>query len=282
MANEKVTQLPTVTSALAADIIYAVQAGTSVQETLQQVINLSLSQTILSYAGNPNGLVAGNTYQLLWDTTDLSLWVCTTSGSSSTAVWTQISPSASSPVDPVHGGTGVASPTAHTLPVAEGSADFNFLGPLANGEILIGSTGFDPVPTTLTAGSGITIANNAGSITITATGASGFTWNDVTSPTQAMLPNNGYLSDDPASLVTLSLPVTANFGDIIIVIGRSSMGWSINQNAGQSIIVSGTTSTVGVGGSVSSTLPNNTINLICTVANTEFTAISVMGNLTIV
>ncbi len=95
MSNEMITQLPTVLTASLTDIIYAVQGyispsspGTSVQETLGQVATLMMSQTILSNAGNPNGAVAGNTYQLCWDTTDKILYVCTTTGSASTAVWT--------------------------------------------------------------------------------------------------------------------------------------------------------------------------------------------------
>lgn len=89
MPNEKFTQLPTVPNAMLTDIICAVQTGTSVQETLSQVQQLMLSNTILSFAGNPNGNLAGSIYQLCWDTTDNILYVCTTTGTSSTAVWTQ-------------------------------------------------------------------------------------------------------------------------------------------------------------------------------------------------
>jgi len=76
-------------------------------------------------------------------------------------------------VGPGFGGTGVVNPTAHTLPVAEGVSNFTFLGPLTNGQLLIGSTGLDPVPATLTAGIGISVTNAAGSITIASTGAAG-------------------------------------------------------------------------------------------------------------
>jgi hypothetical protein len=94
--EEMITSLPTVSAATMQDIIYAVQGyqspsvlGVSVQETLQQVYNLFQSTIILYNSGNPNGVVAGNTYQLLWDTVDNILWVCTTSGTASTAVWTK-------------------------------------------------------------------------------------------------------------------------------------------------------------------------------------------------
>lgn len=94
--EEMFTSLPAVTSSTLNDIICAVQGyvspsalGISTQQTLQQVYNLFQSNIVLFNAGNPNGFVAGTTYQLCWDTVDLILWVCTTSGTSLTAVWTE-------------------------------------------------------------------------------------------------------------------------------------------------------------------------------------------------
>lgn len=96
MANEMFTQLPTVGNASLSDIICSVQGyvntanpGTSVQETLQQVFNLFNANMVLSYAGNPNGNLAGVTYQFCWDTTDAGLWTCTTTGNAASAVWTR-------------------------------------------------------------------------------------------------------------------------------------------------------------------------------------------------
>jgi hypothetical protein len=55
----------------------------------------------LTYAGNPNGFVAGiapvNNFlsgSFLWDTTNKLLWLCTTTGNAAGAVWTQITSSA--------------------------------------------------------------------------------------------------------------------------------------------------------------------------------------------
>lgn len=94
--EEMFTELPTVSTAQLTDIICAVQGfnapssiGLSVQETLQQVYNLFQSNLILFNAGNPNGVLAGTTYQLCWDSANGMLWVCTASGSSSTAVWSK-------------------------------------------------------------------------------------------------------------------------------------------------------------------------------------------------
>ena len=98
MAVEKrFTELPATGSATMSDIICAVQGytspanlGLSVQETLQQVYNLFQSNIILSYPGNPNGFVAGTTYQFCWDTVGQGLYICTTSGTAATAAWTLI------------------------------------------------------------------------------------------------------------------------------------------------------------------------------------------------
>jgi hypothetical protein len=284
--NEMITQLPTVATSALTDIIYAVQGyvspsspGTSVQETLQQVFNLMLSNTVLHHAGNPNGAVAGNVYQLCWDTTNSIMYVCTTSGTSSSAVWTDISPG-SSLITPALGGTGVSDPTAHTLPVAEGASNFNFLGPLTNGQLLIGSAGADPVPTTLTAGPGISIANGAGSITISGT-ASGIGWTDVTGASQAMAADSGYTANN-AGLVTFTLPSTAAYGTGLAVVGKGAGGWKINVGTGQNIQV-GSLSTTVTTGSVASTNQFDAINLVCTTVNTTWTVLGgVQGNLTIV
>lgn len=279
MSNEKFSQLPTVTNATASDIICAVQAGISSQETLQQVINLSLSQTILNNAGNPNGSVAGSIYQFCYDTTNADLYICTSSGSSSTAVWTLIGANI---VDPVQGGTGVSNPTAHTLPVAEGASNFTFIGPLTNGQLLIGHTGADPAASTLTAGTNISITNAAGSITIAATGAGGFSWNEVTGTSQNMSSNNGYVANN-GSQVALALPTTSVEGDEIAVVGKGSGGWKITQGSGQQVHVGSSASTSGAGGSVASTNQYDSIYLVCSVANTTWTVLGgVQGNLTIV
>ena len=99
MAIEQMfTSLPTTTNATMSDIICAVQGyvspsnlGLSVQETLGQVFSLFSSSMVLFNAGNPNGAVAGTQYQTLcWDSSNNILYICTTSGTASTAVWTKV------------------------------------------------------------------------------------------------------------------------------------------------------------------------------------------------
>lgn len=225
MANEKFTQLPTVSSSTLADIIAAVQGGVSVQQTLAQVLALVSSSVILHNAGNPNGAVAGTTYIFCWDTTNSILYICTTSGNASTAVWTKV--------------------------------------------------------ITITAGSGITISQAGATITISASG-SGVTWNEVTGTSAAMVSNNAYTASN-AALVTLSLPTTSSYGDVIYITGKGAGGWSIAQAAGQQIHIGSSASTVGVGGSVSSTNQYDSVQLFCSVANTTWTTLGGgQGNLTVV
>jgi hypothetical protein len=90
MANIKISQLPTVANALLTDIFPVDQDGVTVSESLLQVSQLLTQQVILNYPGNPNGNVAGQTYQLLWDTTDKQLYIATTTGTAISTVWTGI------------------------------------------------------------------------------------------------------------------------------------------------------------------------------------------------
>ncbi len=241
MANERITDLPEVVNSDPSDIIYAVQGyvspsnpGLSVQQTLQQVLNLSLSNTILNNAGDPNGSVAGKTYQLCQDTTNDILYICTTTGSASTAVWKTV------------------------------------VGNMTNGQLLIGSTGNSPVRATLTAGDNIIITNSAGGITIAAAGTAGFGWTEVTGTSQAMAVNTGYVANN-GSLVTLSLPTTSAFGDVVAVTGKGAGGFSITQGSGQQIHLGSSATTLGAGGSLSSTNQWDSIKLVCIVANTIWT-----------
>lgn len=153
-------------------------------------------------------------------------------------------------------------------------------GSMTNGQLLIGSTGATPVLATLTAGAGISIANAAGSITISGTG-SGIGWTEVTGTTQVMAADNGYVASN-AGLVTLTLPATAAFGTIINIVGKGAGGWKIAQNAGQNIQLGSTSSTVGATGYIESTNRYDSIELLCTTANTTWTVLGgPQGNITV-
>lgn len=185
-------------------------------------------------------------------------------------------------VQPANGGTGVASPTAHTLPVAEGSSPFNFLGPLTNGQLLIGSTGADPVAAAITSTGGtVSVTLGAGTINLEVA-SGGFTWNDATGATVTLAIENGYVTDRGGG-VTYTLPATAVLGNEIIIVGKLG-AWTVAQNANQQILIGSSSSTVGVGGSIASTNVGDCVTMVCITggASTVWRVISSIGNITVV
>jgi hypothetical protein len=150
----------------------------------------------------------------------------------------------------------------------------------ANGQLIIGSVGVNPVAATLTAGAGISIVNGAGSITITGSGSSG--WVDQTTTPVTMSVSTGYTSDAGASLVTFTLPTTSAIGDFVEINGKGSGLYTIAQAAGQQIHFGNLASTLGAGGSVASTLQYDCIRLRCITANTIWVVVSSVGNFTVV
>ena len=63
----------------------------------------------------------------------------------------------------------------------------------------------------------------------------GITWVDVTGTSVQAESNKGYLADS-ASQVTITLPASPAFGDIIEVSGVGTGGWKIAQNSAQYVI----------------------------------------------
>lgn len=151
---------------------------------------------------------------------------------------------------------------------------------LTNGQLLIGSTGATPTAATLTAGTGITITNGAASITISSNGAD--VWVDQTTASVTMAANTGYTADAGASLITFTLPATSAIGDWVEINGKGSGLWTIAQATGQQINFGNVATTVGTGGSLSSTLQFDNVKIRCLTANTIWTVVSAVGNLTYV
>ena len=154
------------------------------------------------------------------------------------------------------------------------------LGPLTNGQLIIGSTGAIPVAATLSAGTGVSITNAAGSITIASTGG-GFSTVDQTTTPVTMVASTQYIADN-AGLVTLTLPAVAALGDTFRIIGKGAGGWIMGQAVGQTCHVGNQATTAGVGGSIASTNQWDVITIICVTANTTFSVQANQGNLTIV
>jgi len=93
--------------------------------------------------------------------------------------------------------------------------------------------------------------------------------------------NSGYIANN-AGLVTLTLPTTAALGSVIEVVGKGAGGWKIAQGASQVIHFGNIDTTTGATGYVASTLTYDAIRIVCTVANTTWTVLSVQGNITVI
>lgn len=222
-------------------------------------------------------------------TTPKNIWMLV-SLQNNTATWIEVSTGSTTalsfPTD-----AGIAVPAANVLSVLGGTG----IDTAGVGSVITVSTSGD-VATEYTAdsGSAIPAANGlnivggtdistsaAGStITINYTGTSGvLPWTEVTTVTQAMAVNNGYLANNAAPVV-LTLPATSALFSIFEVVGKGAGGFKIEQNAGQTIIWDATSSTTtGVGGYIESTDIYDKVRIMCTVADTTFTVVGSKGNI---
>ena len=166
------------------------------------------------------------------------------------------------PIPVADGGTGVASSTAYAV-LCGGTTSTAAIQSIAS----VGSSGY------------VLTSNGAGALpSFQAGGGGGVTWNNQASSSATLAVGNAYWTNNGASLVTYTLPTTAAQFTIIQVLGNSSGGWKIAQNASQSIVAGNLTSTVGTGGSVQSTTATDGVALLCTVANTTWQVYAGSGN----
>lgn len=105
-------------------------------------------------------------------------------------------------------------------------------------------------------------------------------WIDSTSGPVSMVAGNGYFSNDPANDITFSLPTTAAQGTILEITNlQAAQNFTIAQAAGQSIQFGSVSTTVGVGGSITSNAIGDSLRMVCTVADTTWQVLSCQGNL---
>jgi len=112
--------------------------------------------------------------------------------------------------------------TNHSIQLGNASGSLTSLGVATNGQLPIGSAGADPVLATLTAGTGISITNGAGSITIDATGGSVLAYTNVNTTPYVVLSGDQYISVDcSGGAITIELPNTATTGRVIVIKDRT-------------------------------------------------------------
>lgn len=127
-------------------------------------------------------------------------------------------------------------------------------------------------------GTGMDITGSGDTVTFNAVGGA-LTWTVVTALTQAVANNHGYIANNAAG-VTFTLPATSPVGTVIGITTIHSGGWTIAQRAGQKIQIGDVATTIGVGGSLSSTMIGDTVIMVCTQADTDFLCYTIVGNIT--
>jgi hypothetical protein len=113
--------------------------------------------------------------------------------------------------------------------------------------------------------------------------ALGLNFTTVTTEITTMIVNYIYFVNYSSGLATLTLPATSSVGQVLYIMGGSVDGWIVTQNAGQQIIIGSRQTTIGGSGEISSTNQFDSLQLICTVANTTWqTPCGPQGDITIV
>lgn len=132
--------------------------------TSNQILYSSATNTVagLSSASNSVVVTDGSSVPSLSSTLPTAVQGNITSvGTIASGTWHGTS------IAPTYGGTGLSNPTAHSILVAEGASNFVALGVATNGQLIIGSTGADPVLASLNSSdSSVTITPGAGSINL--------------------------------------------------------------------------------------------------------------------
>ena len=163
----------------------------------------------------------------------------------------------------------------------------NIGGTVVDGAIPIGSTSTGhPTYANISAGTGISVSNGSGSVTITNSApAAPMTWVPVTSGTPVnMVTNQGYINTF-AGTANLVLPTTSAVGDVLYIITKATSVIAITYGTGQNIVSGNNTtssSTITTGNVTSVSLTHNYtfLSFYCVVANTQWISVINQGDLT--
>lgn len=121
--------------------------------------------------------------------------------------------------------------TNHCLQVGNATGSLTSLAAATDGQIAIGSTGADPVIAAISAGSGITVTNAPGSITIAATGLTtiAYTGIDNTDTPYTVLSGDYYIgADTTGGVISVLFPNAPTTGRVYIV--KDSAGTAATSN----------------------------------------------------
>ena len=229
--------------------------------TINQILYSSSANTIAGLATANNGVLITSSGGVPSISSTLPTGVqtnITELGTITTGVWTGTT------IAVANGGTGNTTFTAYSVLCAgttSTGAFQNVSGVGSSGQVLT-SNGASALPTWQSPAEGLIVNQNTSTVTMSA--------------------GSQYFINNGATLVTLTLPSTAALGDTYTIVGGSSGGWKIAQNASQQIHCDGTATTSGTGGSLASTGQYQNMTIKCITANTTFTVFDAVGSITVV
>ncbi len=145
--------------------------------------------------------------------------------------------------------------------------------------VAVGNPADAPNSRALASGTGVSIVDNGpgGTVVISASGGSTFTWTVKTTDTN-MTSNNGYVQNS-GGLLTFTLPASFAVGDVFQITGYGAGGWKIAQNSGQNIYFGNVTTTTGATGYLQSNNARDTVSLVGVIANNTLILTSCIGNI---
>lgn len=158
--------------------------------------------------------------------------------------------------------------TAHGVLLGQGNGAITSLAP-GSADTFLYSSGASADPVWSTFGNGIgtsvTLNSNAFSCNVV---NDGFTVDVDTSTSVNVFGQECHIPNNGASLTTYTLPLSfVTAGETIKIVGSSSGGWKVAQQAGQKIYWNGSSSTTGATGSIASATAHDSVTLTCTAAD---------------
>jgi hypothetical protein len=116
---------------------------------------------------------------------------------------------------------------------------------------------------------------------INAISVGGLTFNDISTTTQTVSPNNAYVTHS-TSLTDFTLPTTAAFGSQFSILYLAPSAGQLLQNAGQTIIAGNQQTTSGTSGKIEDINYGDVLTVVCTSVDTEFMVVGPVGDFNVV
>ena len=128
-------------------------------------------------------------------------------------------------------------------------------------------------------GGSVSVSGSGSTLTITVP-STFFAWSVITA-NQMGVTFNGYFVNG-GSRVDITLPATSSVGDTFQVVDKGGNLWRLLQGAGQQIKYKNSSSTLGIGGTITSQIQGDSALLVCSVANTEWWITDSVGTFVVV